>query len=103
MFGTRLRGASREKLLTVGRVAVAGRGSLYSASSGEPSGPWSNLMPWLSVQDPGAGPPMSKSDPTRRPLVAPALNGPTCQSLPSALDRSSGPTDSTDASPIRPG
>jgi hypothetical protein len=25
---------------------VAWRGSLYSASSGERSGPWSNLMPW---------------------------------------------------------
>ena len=45
MCGTRLRGASWEKLLTVGRVTVAGRGSLYSAASGERSGPWSKLMP----------------------------------------------------------
>jgi hypothetical protein len=51
-FGTRLCSASLEKLL-VGRVTVACRGSLYSASAGERTGPWSNLMLLLSVQDHG--------------------------------------------------
>jgi hypothetical protein len=41
---------------------VAGRGSLYSAASGERSGPWSNLMPSATVQGPGSGPRV----PTRR-------------------------------------
>ena len=65
-------------------------------------------VPWPHLSETGrscksAGPDVKKRPEPAALLLRPALNGPTCQSLPSALDRSSGPTDSTDASPIRPG
>ena len=60
MCGTRLRRASPGKASDGRMRQVAWRGSLYSASPGERSGPWSNLMPpGLLSKAPGAA---SRSD-----------------------------------------
>jgi hypothetical protein len=66
----------RENSLTVGRVTVAWRDLLYSAASGERSGPWSNLMPLrLSVQGPGSGLALeAQAGEARRARSAPRLS-----------------------------